>query len=43
MAYKKDLVGFGKGRDVLDALLYGLKFNGTTISSKEIDVIKSLF
>lgn len=43
MAYKKDLIGFGKGRDVLDALLYGLKFNGTTISSKEIEVIKGLF
>jgi hypothetical protein len=43
MAYKKDLIGFGKSRDVLDALLYGLKFRGTTISSKEIDEIKGLF
>jgi len=43
MAYKKDLIGFGKSRDVLDALLYGLKFRGTTISSREIDVIKGLF
>ena len=42
MAYKKNLIGFGKSRDVLDALLYGLKFKGTTISSKEIEVIKGL-
>jgi len=42
IAYKKDLVGLGKGRDVLDGLLYGLKFKGTTISSKEIDVLKDM-
>jgi len=42
IAYKKNLIGFGKGKDVLDALLYGLKFKGTTISSKEIDILKSL-
>ncbi len=42
IAYKKDLIDLGKGKDVLDALLYGLKFKGTTISSKEIDILKSL-
>ena len=42
IAYKKDLIDLGKGKDVLDALLYGLKFKGTTISSKEIEILKSL-
>jgi hypothetical protein len=42
MAYKKDLIGLGKGREVMDGLLYALKFRGTTISSKEIDVLKGL-
>ena len=42
IAYKKGLVGLGEGKDVLDALLYGLKFKGTTISSKEIDILKGM-
>lgn len=40
-AYTKDLIGFGKGKDVLDGLLYALKFHGTTISSDEIEYLKN--
>ena len=43
IAYKKNLVGYGTSSNLLDALLYGLKFRGATISSDEIDVIKKLF
>jgi len=41
VAYKKNLIDYGQGKDVLDALMYGLKYRGTTISSKEIEIIKS--
>lgn len=42
IAYKKDLLPMKKSKDLLDALLYGAKFKGTAISSKEIEEIKSL-
>jgi len=42
IAYKKDLVGVGKSKDLLDALLYGAKFKGCAISSGEIEEIKKL-
>ena len=42
MAYKKNLLGLEKNSDVLDAMLYALKFTGTAVSSKEINEIKSL-
>jgi hypothetical protein len=42
IAYKKDLVGIKKSKDLLDALLYGVKFKGCAISSVEIEDIKRL-
>ncbi|MFH0711531.1 MAG: hypothetical protein V1889_00205 [archaeon] len=39
IAWKKGLVSFGKSKDLLDALLYGVKFKGCAISSNEIDEI----
>ena len=39
IAYKKGLINLEKSKQLLDALLYGLKFKGTAISSQEIDVI----
>lgn len=42
IAWKKDLIGFGKGKDVLDALLYAVKFKGCAISSKEVEDMKRL-
>ena len=39
VAWKKGLVSVGKSRELLDALLYGVKFKGCAISSKEIDEI----
>lgn len=42
VAYKKDLVGVDKNKDLLDALLYGAKFKGCAISSGEIEEIKKL-
>ena len=42
IAYKKDLFNLKKDKQLLDALLYSLKFKGTAISSKEIEEIKSL-
>lgn len=42
IAYKKNLLDYGKGKEVLDSLLYALKFNGTTISSSEIEELKNL-
>ncbi len=42
IAYKKNLLGFKKTKEVLEAMLYALKFKGTAVSSKEIDEIKSL-
>ena len=41
VAYKKGIVRFKKG-DVLDALLYALKFKGAAISGDEIDEIKRM-
>ena len=41
VAYKKGIVRFKKG-DVLDALLYALKFNGAAISGDEIREIKKI-
>jgi len=42
VAFKKGLIPFGKDRQALGALLYGVKFKGTAISSGEIEEIKSL-
>lgn len=41
VAWKKNLIDIKKG-DVLDALLYALKFKGCSISNDEIDEIKKL-
>lgn len=42
IAYKNNLYDYKKDKTLLDALLYSLKYSGTTISSKEIEEIKSL-
>jgi len=42
VAFKKGLVPVKKSRDLLDALLYGVKFKGCAISSKEIEEMKRL-
>jgi len=42
VAFKKGLIPLKKNRDLLDAMLYGLKFNGTAISSSEIEEMKTL-
>ena len=42
IAYKKDLIPIKKSRDLLDALLYGVKFKGPAISSVEIEEMKKL-
>ena len=42
VAYKKDLIGLKKDKTLLDALLYGVKFKGAAISSREIEKIKKL-
>ncbi|MEA3248306.1 MAG: hypothetical protein U9Q73_01225 [Nanoarchaeota archaeon] len=42
VAYKKGLMPIKKSRDFLDALLYGVKFKGTAISSTEIEEMKRL-
>ena len=41
VAWKKNLIDIKKG-DVLDALLYALKFKGCSISDDEIDEIKKM-
>ena len=41
-AYKNNLYSYKKDKNTLDALLYALKYSGTSISSKEIDEIKNL-
>ena len=41
VAYKKGLINL-KGKEVLDALLYALKFKGCAISSEEIEEIKKI-
>jgi hypothetical protein len=42
IAYKKDLIGVKKEKELLDALLYGVKFKGCAISSIEIEEMKRL-
>lgn len=42
IAYKKGLIPIKKSRDLLDALLYGVKFKGASISSGEIEEMKRL-
>ena len=41
VAYKKNLIKLN-GKEVLDALLYALKFKGCAISSEEIEEIKKI-
>jgi predicted nucleic acid-binding protein len=42
VAYKKGLIDIGKGKDVIDGLMYALKYRGTAISSRDIDVMKRM-
>ena len=42
IAYKKNLFKLKKTKTLLDALLYGVKFKGTAISSREIQEMKRL-
>ncbi len=42
VAWKKDLIGVDADKELLDALLYGVKFKGCAISSVEIEQIKKL-
>ena len=42
IAYKKGLVGLKQDKNLLDALLYGVKFKGAAISSTEIEDMKKL-
>ncbi|MEM4182094.1 MAG: hypothetical protein QXX68_03020 [Candidatus Pacearchaeota archaeon] len=42
-AFEKGLIDLEKSVDVLDALLYSLKFHGTAISNKEIEEAKEIF
>ncbi len=42
VAYKKDLIGLPRDKNLLEALMYGVKAKGAAISSKEIDSIKAL-
>jgi len=42
VAYKKNLIPLKKDKQVLDALLYSLKYKGAAISSKEIEVMLQL-
>lgn len=42
IAYKNNLLNLKKDKQVLDAILYGVKLNGTAVSSKEIEEMKSL-
>lgn len=42
IAYKNGLYDYKKDKTLLDALLFSLKFSGTSISSKEIDEMKSM-
>ncbi len=41
-AFKKDLIGMKKNKQLIDALLYSLKSKGAAISSKEIEEMKTL-
>ncbi len=40
IAYKKNIIGIKKSKDLIDALLYGVKYKGTAISNKEIEILK---
>jgi len=42
IAYKKNLIDIQKSKDLLDALLYGVKFKGCAISSEEVEEMKKL-
>ena len=42
VAWKKGLIHVKKSKDLLDALLYGVKFKGCAISSTEIESMKKL-
>jgi len=42
IAYKKGLIPIKKSKDLLDALLYGVKFKGAAISRSEIEEMKKL-
>lgn len=42
IAYKKGLVGIADGRQLIDALLYAVKFKGCAISGREIEAIKKI-
>jgi hypothetical protein len=42
VAFKKGLIPLKQEKQVLDALLYGVKFNGTAISSHEIEEMKKM-
>ena len=42
VAYKKGLIPIKKSKNLLDALLYGVKFKGAAISSVEIEEMKKL-
>ena len=42
VAYKKGLIPIKKSKDLLDALLYGVKFKGCAISSSEVEEMKRL-
>ena len=42
IAYKKGLIPIKKDAQLLDALLYGVKFKGAAISSQEIEEIEKL-
>lgn len=42
IAYKNNLFDMKKDKILLDALLYGVKFKGTAISSREIEEMKRL-
>jgi hypothetical protein len=42
IAYKKNLIPLKKDKQLLDALLYGVKTKGTAISSQEIEEMKHM-
>lgn len=42
IAYKKGLIPLKKDKNLLDAMLYALKYKGTAISKKEIEEIKEM-
>lgn len=42
VAYKKELIPIKKDKNLLDALLYGVKFKGAAISSIEIEEMKKM-